>query len=278
MLKKVAIALIICVVLLSVSFNSSSPGTVQARELADEMPDNVFFDARPIGDSIDTSAIPQGGDYTTMVVRMEPVGFTGPLPEGMLIARGMVMVGSREGIQYGFPMKWENVTGVPALEGGAFSYSTGFVMHPDLDGRPPKVMYIPPDANVDVNDTGGIVFHGSVVFWPHSMLPGFNATVNEYDNSISQGDTNWHQSDVTDYDTTLKVDLKWKTLENKLRLLIYTPDGKILGPYYDDSDGTLDGRINLEVTNKDGVAIGQWVYKINGIEVAGKEDYYIKTG
>jgi len=64
-------------------------------------------------------------------------------------------------------------------------------------------------------------------------------------------------------------------LSYSLRLRIYTPDGYVLGPYFDNADGTVDGRINLDIYNPDGIAKGTWRYEVYGHSVVGTEDYYI---
>ncbi len=59
--------------------------------------------------------------------------------------------------------------------------------------------------------------------------------------------------------------------------MVYTPDGKVLGPYYDDSDGKTDGRINLNIANPSGVAAGEWHLKVTDMDTLGDNDYYVKT-
>ncbi|MDI6897939.1 hypothetical protein [Methanocella conradii] len=97
-----------------------------------------------------------------------------------------------------------------------------------------------------------------------------------YDNVITTGQTVWHQAHVYS-STSLSVDLKWNNPADDLRLMIYTPDGHILGPYYDGSDGKSDGRISLEVDNQAGVAAGAWSFKVMGISVTGKDEYYLRV-
>lgn len=98
-----------------------------------------------------------------------------------------------------------------------------------------------------------------------------------YNDQISEGQTVWHSADITGSSTTLSVDLKWKSTSDDLRLMIYTPDNKVLGPYYDDSDGTDDSRIYLNVTNPDGVAAGTWSFKVTGVDVASNDSYYLRA-
>lgn len=105
-----------------------------------------------------------------------------------------------------------------------------------------------------------------------------NNTTKGFNNEIRQGQESWFESNVAGQQTVLKIDVRWKNPANKLRLMAYTPDGHVLGPFYDGSDGRADGRINVDVINPEGVAKGEWHYKVNGVEVQGKDDYYVRTG
>jgi hypothetical protein len=93
--------------------------------------------------------------------------------------------------------------------------------------------------------------------------------------TITQGETNWHSKIVSTNINTLNVDLNWGDTTDSLRLRIYTPDGYVLGPYFDNADGPIDGRINLDIYNPDGIAKGTWRYEVYGHSVVGTEDYYI---
>ena len=93
--------------------------------------------------------------------------------------------------------------------------------------------------------------------------------------TISQGETNWHSKIVSTNINTLNVDLNWGDTTDSLRLRIYTPDDYMLGPYFDNADGAVDGRINIDIYNPDGIAQGTWRYEVYGHSVVGTEDYYI---
>jgi len=95
-----------------------------------------------------------------------------------------------------------------------------------------------------------------------------------YDN-IAQGETNWHNKTVSTNINTLNVDLNWGDTTDSLRLKIHSPEGYVLGPYFDNADGAVDGRINLDIYNPDGIAKGTWRYEVYGYSVVGTEDYYI---
>jgi len=93
--------------------------------------------------------------------------------------------------------------------------------------------------------------------------------------TITQGETNWHSKIVSTNINMLNVDLNWGDTTDSLRLRIYTPDGYVLGPYFDNADDAVDGRINLDIYNPDGIAKGKWRYEVYGHSVVGTEDYYI---
>ena len=93
--------------------------------------------------------------------------------------------------------------------------------------------------------------------------------------SITQGVTNWHYKTVSSFITTLNVDLNWGNPANSLQLTIYSPDGYIFGPYSDSYDGSLNGRINLNIINSNGIAQGTWRYAIYGARVTGTQYYSI---
>ena len=93
--------------------------------------------------------------------------------------------------------------------------------------------------------------------------------------TITQGETNWHSKYVSSSTTTLDVDLNWGSSSNSLKLTIYTPDGYTLGPYYDGSDGSINGRIDLYIKNSNGIATGTWNYRVYGQSVSGTESYTI---
>ena len=97
-----------------------------------------------------------------------------------------------------------------------------------------------------------------------------------YNNEISGGQTCWHSATL-DAVKSFNVDLKWSDPGDDFRLVIYTPDNKVLGPYDDESYGQHDGEINLNIANPSGVAAGKWYFKITDLSTSGKDEYYIKT-
>lgn len=93
--------------------------------------------------------------------------------------------------------------------------------------------------------------------------------------TITQGETNWHTKTVSSYITTLNVDLNWGNSANSLRLRLYSPDGAVFGPYYDIDDGVIDGRINIDIYNPNGIARGTWYAEVYGYQVTGTQSYSI---
>jgi|SRR5208337_747318 len=93
--------------------------------------------------------------------------------------------------------------------------------------------------------------------------------------SVTQGQTTWQTKSVLSYITSMNVNLYWGVPANSLQLKIYSPDGSIYGPFYDNFDGAIDGRINLNVLNSAGIPKGTWIYEIYGYRVTGTQSYTI---
>jgi hypothetical protein len=90
--------------------------------------------------------------------------------------------------------------------------------------------------------------------------------------SISQGETQWYSTNVPSGKTSFYTDLYWGAPVNSLSLTIIAPD-TTLGPFYDSSDGRIDGRINLRITKSGGLASGTWWSKVYGYYVTGAQSY-----
>ena len=101
---------------------------------------------------------------------------------------------------------------------------------------------------------------------------GGTKTVNS---NITQGETNWHSKYITTNITSFDIDLNWGDTDDSLRLHIYDPSFNCYGPYYDSSDGTIDGRIHLTVIDLDGIEQVTWRARVYGYSVTGTEDYSI---
>ncbi|NOQ48372.1 MAG: peptidase domain-containing protein [Methanococcoides sp.] len=93
--------------------------------------------------------------------------------------------------------------------------------------------------------------------------------------TIAQGETNWHDKPVSSYTTSLHIDLNWGDTSDSLRLKVYTPSNQLIGTFYDSADGAIDGRINIEIRNSNGIELGTWHAEVYGYSVTSTEDYYI---
>ena len=91
---------------------------------------------------------------------------------------------------------------------------------------------------------------------------------------ISQGQTIIHNVNVGSGVNYLEVDLNWGDISDSLTLSIYTPSGSNLGTYLDNSDGSVNGRIRLNINPSQGyMEQGTWKFKVYGESISGTEDY-----
>lgn len=92
---------------------------------------------------------------------------------------------------------------------------------------------------------------------------------------ISQGQTINHYVSVGSGVDYLEVDLNWGDTSDSLTLKIYTPSGsQVGGTYSDSSDGSVNGRIHINITPSGGdVQKGTWRFKVYGESVSGSESY-----
>jgi hypothetical protein len=119
----------------------------------------------------------------------------------------------------------------------------------------------------------GLIFKPVSLSGTHSMGLISPMTVS---GSIAQGQTNWYTKSIGTGCPGFYVDLNWGNPSNSLRLRIYAPDGKVYGPYYDSSDGRIDGRYYAWVTTSSGtVPAGTYYYEVYGDKVNGLQSYTI---
>lgn len=90
--------------------------------------------------------------------------------------------------------------------------------------------------------------------------------------SITQGETHWYSTLVSSGRTAFYSGLNWGNPSNSLSLTIIAPDSS-LGPYYDSSDGAVDGRISLKIVKTAGLSPGTWWSDVYGYSVAGSQSY-----
>jgi hypothetical protein len=91
--------------------------------------------------------------------------------------------------------------------------------------------------------------------------------------TITTGETDTFSRYVWPLTSSLMVDANWGDPSDSLALTINAPD-RTLGPYYDNSDGIVDGRILLRISNPSGyLPMGNWKFSVYGSHVTGVEDY-----
>lgn len=93
--------------------------------------------------------------------------------------------------------------------------------------------------------------------------------------SITQGKTNWHYRYISQGCPGYYEDLRWGNTANSLQLRFYGADGNVYGPYYDSSDGRIDGRIYLYVSQSGGLTGGYYYDEVYGYRVSGTQYYTI---
>ena len=165
-----------------------------------------------------------------------------------------------------FPVRWEQ-------NGSQLTGKPEFSAHVTIAG-----------GGIDAGDRSGMYEFRSKIILDEAALADrayvvsqYSAGPGPYNQAVKAGDDNWHTVNVAEAIDSLDVDLKWEEGDSDLRLMIYTPDGKVLGPYYDDADGAADDRINLNITRTEGLAAGEWYLKVSDTAKIGGTDYYVKT-
>jgi hypothetical protein len=95
-------------------------------------------------------------------------------------------------------------------------------------------------------------------------------------NYITQGQTKWSSFNVPSGSTGVTIDLNWGNSANSLQYTMYAADGSIAGPFYDNADGRIDGRICIYLS-KGGAVIPSGAYYDNvyGYKVTGTQSYTI---
>ncbi|AKB81826.1 hypothetical protein MSBR3_1248 [Methanosarcina barkeri 3] len=92
--------------------------------------------------------------------------------------------------------------------------------------------------------------------------------------SISQGQTITNNVNVGSGVNYLEVDLNWGDTSDSLTLSVYTPSGSKLGTYSDNSDGSVNGRIRINIDPSQGyVQQGTWKFKVYGESISGTQSY-----
>ncbi len=130
------------------------------------------------------------------------------------------------------------------------------------------------NANSNIQNTGlAVAFGNNYSNSGMLKIPGTTTPMTSIQNYISQGQTQWASGDINGYCPSFNVDLDWGTTSNSLSLTIYMPNGYVLGPYYDNCDGKLDGNIPVTISQSGGVPDGTYYFKIYGSQVTGSQWY-----
>lgn len=93
--------------------------------------------------------------------------------------------------------------------------------------------------------------------------------------SVSMGEKKYFQREIPDNIDTFTIDLFWGDTLDSLKLTFFSPDGVVMGPYYDDSDGIVNGRIFLQVSRPEGIEPGDWYAIVEGEDVQGTRQFML---
>ncbi|WP_410507189.1 hypothetical protein RSJ42_10180 [Methanosarcina hadiensis] len=106
---------------------------------------------------------------------------------------------------------------------------------------------------------------------PATGDPGFSTKSTQ---SITQGQTITHNVNAGTGVNSIEVDLYWGDTSDSLTLSVYTPSGSKVGTYRDNFDGSVNGRIHLNIDPSQGyVQQGTWKFKVYGESVSGSQSY-----
>ena len=94
------------------------------------------------------------------------------------------------------------------------------------------------------------------------------------DQSVTQGEKKSFHRQMPEHLDRFTYDLFWQDPENSLKMTIFAPDG-MMGPYYDDSDGIVNGRIYLQVSRDEGITPGDWYAVVEGEQVNGTQQFML---
>ena len=115
------------------------------------------------------------------------------------------------------------------------------------------------------NNTGYTITPAANLQLPHVVIPLSAGT-------ITQGETDWYYYYIPSGTTSITTDLNWGDISDSLSLTIIAPDGT-LGPYYDASDGVINGRITLLISRPAGLAPGTWSFRVYCHTVTRSQSY-----
>lgn len=98
--------------------------------------------------------------------------------------------------------------------------------------------------------------------------------IGRMDQPITQGEKKSFHREMPENLDRFTYDLLWMEKQDSLKLTIFAPDG-MMGPYYDDSDGIVNGRIFLQVSRPEGIEPGDWYAVVEGEKVEGTGQFML---
>lgn len=94
------------------------------------------------------------------------------------------------------------------------------------------------------------------------------------DKTVTQGEQRSFHRQMPSNLSRFTYDLFWQDPLNSLKLTIFAPDG-VMGPYGDENDGIINGRIYLQVSREEGIAPGDWYAVVEGDRVDGTQQFML---
>ncbi|WFN36929.1 hypothetical protein L1994_00590 [Methanomicrobium antiquum] len=91
-------------------------------------------------------------------------------------------------------------------------------------------------------------------------------------NEIGEGESIPFYKQMPGETENFTIDLNWMNTKSRLKLTIFAPDG-IMGPYYDESDGLVNGRLFLRISRPEGVESGEWYVVIEAEKTEDKQPF-----
>ncbi len=113
---------------------------------------------------------------------------------------------------------------------------------------------------------------GIVVTHENTLDPGMIMPMS-IGGSITQGQSLWYSRGLSGFQTDMHIDLYWGNPSNSLRMTIYSPDGAVYGPFYDNCDGRNDGYIPCHLYKSSGLPQGTYYVNIYGSRVFGTQSF-----
>ncbi|MBP2134200.1 hypothetical protein J2128_002166 [Methanomicrobium sp. W14] len=92
-------------------------------------------------------------------------------------------------------------------------------------------------------------------------------------NSVEEGESVPFYKTMPEGIENFTCDLNWMDSGSELKITIFSPDG-MMGPYSDDSDGVVNGRIFLRISRPEGIESGEW-YAVVQADKTDKKQHFV---